>query len=321
MGVFTKLTKKQITDFLNQFENLPTESFTSEGIGLGTVNTYYRITFKSGCCVYLKVDEVGDENRLKNEILVFKSLIQSQKKLGFEFPLPYKSKAGKYYVPYKNKFILIFSEVAGQSIMKDLQAQHYKKIGIALASLHKITPLKSVKRHRFHFQNLQTCFKKQVEPFLPKSFEGLSKNINQRLNHLKKKQPKGLPQALIHADLFPENIIWQNNKLHGIIDYEAAGLDSVLFDLGVAFHALCLTHLKLDFKKMKQLLQGYESVRKLTVKEKNALEFYLEVTALRFLITRLKDMVIPKVPRSAPYFKDYTEYVQRLDEVDQFSGL
>lgn len=316
MGQFTLLTNQQIAALLNQFKDLPEESFKVTSVPGGTVNTYYHIKYKSGLCLFLKIDEVGNEKRLKDEIHIFKMLIQNKNKLGFQFPEPYQTRKGTYYVPFEKKFVLLLSAISGKSLYKNLTAAHYKQIGKALASLHLANITQKITTHRFAHSNLETCYKKQVKTKLPKSFDAILKDIEDRFKKLKKLRPSNLKSTLIHADLFPDNILWIKNTLHGIIDYEAAGLDSVLFDLCVAFHALCLTQKKLDLKKMKALLQGYESKRKLTANEKKALPYYLELTALRFLITRLKDMVIPNVPSSAPYFRNYREYVQRLQQVD-----
>ena len=68
MALYTILSKPQIGELLKRFPNLPHESFKTKGIALGTVNTYYRITFKFGAVYYLKIDEVADEARLVREV-------------------------------------------------------------------------------------------------------------------------------------------------------------------------------------------------------------------------------------------------------------
>ena len=64
MALYTILSKTQIAKLLQRFQSLPPDSFRTKGIALGTVNTYYRITYKRGEVYYLKIDEIADELRL-----------------------------------------------------------------------------------------------------------------------------------------------------------------------------------------------------------------------------------------------------------------
>jgi len=64
MGIFTKLTADDIAHLTANFPALPRSTFKSQGIALGTVNTYYRLHYVTGETYYLKIEEVAEERRL-----------------------------------------------------------------------------------------------------------------------------------------------------------------------------------------------------------------------------------------------------------------
>lgn len=313
MAVYTKLSKDQIAFILSHFKLPAFQSFQSRGIATGTVNTYYKITLNTGPVIYLKIDEVGNLPRLKNELNVFAWLNKNKNKLTFVTPQPLSTFKNKFYIPYKDKYALIITEVPGSEI-DPLGPKHLKSAGKALAQLHKIKPSKQLKAHRFNLAGLIKTFKTIQGP-LVKKHPQICQDLKERLQRLKKNEPKNLKQVVVHADLFPENIIWQKSKLSGLIDFEAAGLDSALFDVCVCLHALGFHKQKYNPSHFKCFLDGYEELRPLNQSEIKNFDFYLELTTLRFLITRLKDFELTGASKSAKNFKNYKEYVKRLDQI------
>lgn len=315
MAVYTKLNKSQIRKILMHYPSVPqNHNFSIKGIGMGTVNTYYKISFSNHQIYYLKIDEVCDESRLKNEIRVFENMARFKNQMSFEFPFPLQTQSQKFYIPFLNKFVLLFPEVQGKAIFKKLTTKHLFEIGRKMAELHSIPLKKNVKPHRFSLQGLKSAFKK-ISPALQKKHPELYSFIKQKLTQLHKNFPKNSPKGLIHADLFPENIHWNKNKLTGIIDFEAAGAGCLFFDICVGIHALCYKNHCFDLKKIKALLKGYHQNKKLSPKDLKNIIFFMEFTSLRFLITRLKDFELPGANPKAINFKDYREYVRRFDEI------
>ena len=312
MAIYTKLNKSDLKKFLCKFQDVPTTTFTHKGVGMGTVNTYYRIAFKNQV-FFLKIDEVGDEKRLKNEIAVFENLKKHEKKLSYSFPFPIKTLKGKYYFKYKNKFVLLFPELKGKAIFKGLTVKHLHTVGAKMAELHKMPLNKNVKPHRFTISGIQSAHK-GIEQKLKQKHPELNHKIKNTLKDLA--NVKKIKLCLIHADIFPENIHWKNGKFFGLLDFEAAGLGNTLYDLCMAIHAFCSgRNNRIDQKKAKALISGYESIRRLNRNEKKHFNDYLLVTALRVLTTRLRDFELKKVRPKEENFKDYREFSKRLDEV------
>lgn len=318
MAIFTKLNRQQIKIILDDYPDLSRKAFTFSPVALGTVNTYYQLRFAQNLVYYLKIDEVADTHRLDNEVRVFQNLMAEQKKIIFDFPRPLKTKNLKFYTPFGKKSALIFTQVKGRSLDKQLTPKHLKKLGFALAHLNVLKPEKKIQTHRFSLMGLEKVFKQIKAPLL-KSHAPLAKFIAVKLRTLKARSNKPLPLSLIHADLFPENILWQGSHLNGIIDFEAAGRGERLFDLGVALHALCHDGKKFDQKKIRAFLSGYSQKIQLTKIEKESFADFMELTALRFLLTRLRDFELIAADPNAKHFKDYRVYLRRFDELKNFS--
>lgn len=320
MAIFTKLNKTQIKKLLVEFQNHPKEEFTATGIAMGSVNTYYKISYKSGENYYLKVDEVADKKRLQNEIKIFDFLTRKHKNLSYKIPLPIQTKKGDYYIPYKKKYILLFHEVPGSSLFeKKITAKQLQRIGKALAELNSLKPSSKIKPHRFCQSGIIQLFK-SISSDLKKQLPKVYEFVKIKLKDIERHQ-NALSQSLIHADLFPDNIMWNDGNLSGIIDFEAAGLDSKLFDICVAFHALCHSGKRFSLIKARAFLEGYQSKKKLTSKEWKHFHNYLDLTAMRFLLTRLRDFELKgRTPQNTKYYKNYREFHIRFEENVKFAN-
>ncbi len=316
MALYTSLTKKQISDLVSHFGLSAPKKI--KGILEGTVNTYYKLDYADGSSYFLKIDETADKKRLKKELQVFALLNRIQKKLPFDIPLPLPTRSGKYSIPLKRgalKEVLLFKTIAGKTATpSSLTSQKLKQIGKALAYLHRLTQKNRLNPHRFNLHG-QTQVFQQIRPKLKKKLPVVEDSIAGWLSFLKRSEPKKIPSGLIHADLFPENILFVGNRLKGILDFEAAGKGAFLFDIAVSLHALTYTGKKFDPKKITAFLTGYLSVRRFTREEIQSLEYYLLQSALRFLLTRLRDFELKDGPVKAKPFKDYREYVKRFGEV------
>ena len=101
-----------------------------------------------------------------------------------------------------------------------------------------------------------------------------------------------------------------------MVDFESAGLGPVLFDLAVCLHALCHDGKRFQPEKIKAFFQGYEDKQKLTKSTFKLLPIYLELTALRFLLSRLANFELKDADPQVKNFKDYQEYVERFEELE-----
>ena len=105
-----------------------------------------------------------------------------------------------------------------------------------------------------------------------------------------------LPRGPIHADLFRDNVMFDEGELTGFFDFYFAGVDSWLFDIAVCLNDWCVdlptgAH---DAGRARSFLQAYASVRPLAAAERQLLPAMLRAGALRFWISRLWDFHLPR---------------------------
>lgn len=141
---------------------------------------------------------------------------------------------------------------------------------------------------------------------------GLAGEIEAELALLSREWPRDLPEGVIHADLFPDNVFFLGERLSGLIDFYFACNDLFAYDVATCLNAWCFEkdH-AFNLTKAAALLSGYHEVRRLSPEEQAALPLLARGSALRFLLTRLYDWLT--IPDGALVQKrDPMEYVRRL---------
>lgn len=318
MALYTLLTKKNITKLIFPFGLTAPKKI--KGILEGTVNTYYQLTYLDKI-YFLKIDEVGSFKRLQKELKILLFLKSISSYLDFLTPIPLKVKnRNTYFIPFKKKYLLIFHKIPGISLnVTKLKNHHLEKIGKSLAILHRLSQKHFFSPHRFHFWELKKVYQ-QIKPKLIQKHPLIDLEIRQIFSYLTKNQPKSLPHGLIHADLFPENILWDKNCLSGILDFEAAGNGPFILDIATTLNACCHNGREFLIPQAKSFLKGYQQLRKITKIERDYFEYALTESSLRFLLTRLRDFELKPGKIKAKPFKDYREYVRRLSEFNSLTS-
>jgi homoserine kinase type II len=119
----------------------------------------------------------------------------------------------------------------------------------------------------------------------------LSELVERELSRLEREWPTDLPRSVIHADLFPDNVLMLGDRVSGLIDFYFACTDLTAYDVAVTHAAWCFdaSGKRFDSDVSAALLKGYESVRPLSPDERAALPILARGAAMRFLMTRAYD--------------------------------
>lgn len=136
-----------------------------------------------------------------------------------------------------------------------------------------------------------------VMPFLDPDQAALLRSELAYQNHVAASSAcAALPRGPIHADLFRDNVMFEDGRLTGFFDFYFAGVDTWLFDIAVCLNDWCIdletgAH---DGERFAAFVQGYAKVRPLATAERRLLPAMLRAGALRFWISRLWDFHLPR---------------------------
>jgi homoserine kinase type II len=142
---------------------------------------------------------------------------------------------------------------------------------------------------------------------------GTASAIQSDLKAISTAWPTDLPKGTIHADLFPDNVLYIGDKVSGLIDFYFACTDFLAYDIAVMLNAWCFepNGREFDLTKGRALLAGYQSVRSLSQAELDALPLLARGAALRFFLTRLVDWTT-NMDGALVKKKDPRDYTSRL---------
>lgn len=138
--------------------------------------------------------------------------------------------------------------------------------------------------------------------------------VERELAVLEARWPHDLPMGVIHADLFPDNVLMLGERVSGLIDFYFACTDITAYDVAVTHAAWCFSAdgRRFDAALSAALLAGYESVRPLSRPERAALPLLARGAAMRFLATRAYDWL--NTPADALVTrKDPMAFARRLE--------
>lgn len=122
---------------------------------------------------------------------------------------------------------------------------------------------------------------------------GLQATVDEELGFLDAHWPTDLPAHVIHADLFPDNVLMLGDRVTGLIDFYFAASDFRAYDLVITHAAWTFSAdgSTCDPALAQALMRGYAREIPLTDGEIAALPTLARGAALRFLLTRAHDWV------------------------------
>jgi len=307
MAVYTKINKGDIS-FINKKFDIE-EIISFQGIKKGIENTNYLLKSKNKKFI-LTIFEKRVSNK---EIPFFMKLMDKLNNSKINCPKPLKNNNGKYLIKLKNKTACIVSFLKGKDKNK-LNLKNCFEVGKIIAQMHLVTKnINLSRKNSMGIKNLDPLLKSIK--FRSDKFSNLEKFLVNNLKEIKKNWPKKLPKGIIHGDLFIDNIFFNKNKFSGIIDFYFAANDYFMYEIAICINALCFDNKKSKFRinkqKIKSLIKGYESIRKISLKEKKSLNILCRGAAMRYFLTRLYDY--SNTPKTALIqIKDPNEYYQKL---------
>jgi homoserine kinase type II len=306
MAVYTEISEDELDALLSQYDL--GQALSCKGIAEGVENSNYLLHTEVGYYILTLY-----EKRVKKEDLpFFLGLMEHLATGGFMSPKPVSAKDGNNLKEVAGRPCAIIEFLDGRSI-KRATPLHCALLGETLAKLHTISSSYTVTRQNGLTLSswrplFQSCQNTKSNAFSPDIF----REIEQELTYLEGNWPKNLPSGVIHADLFPDNIFFLNEKVSGVIDYYFACNDFFAYDLAICLNAWCFeTDGSFNITKARKLLIGYKAVRPFSDEEMEFLPLLCRGAALRFLLTRLYDW-LNQIEGALVKPKDPMEYLKIL---------
>jgi len=308
MAIYTKLSENNLKDFFSKY-NLG-KLLRFKGIQEGIENTNYFVQMEKGKFILTVYEKRVEEKDLPFFMSLMRNLFDSN----FPSPEPIINKNGSYITDILNKKAAVVSFLDGAA-KKNLNPENCNEVGIQTAKLHLITKNLSGKRENKLSLNSWKKIYNSIKNKCSKIHPDLSKIIEKNLNEIESNWPKKIPMGIIHADLFPDNIFFKDNKVSGIIDFYFSCNDFYAFEIAICLNALCFEgkneNLSFNVTKAKKFIDGYSSIKKLTENEKESLKILCQGAAIRFLLTRVFDY-LNLTKGAIVKIKDPIEYLKRL---------
>jgi homoserine kinase type II len=293
MAVFTEVSDDEARALLRAL-NLG-ELRVLRGIQGGIENTNYFVTAEDLTgqreFVLTLFERLGFE-QLPFYLHLMKHLAQH----GILVPDPQPDRNGDILHTVCGKPAALVNRLSGHSELAP-GPQHCAQVGVMLARMHLAA--RDYNRHQPNLRGLAWWNETVpvVLPFVEPAQAALLRSELAYQNHVAASSAyAALPRGPIHADLFRDNVMFEDGRLTGFFDFYFAGVDTWLFDLAVCLNdwAIDLPTGRHDAERASAFVDAYTAVRPLSAAERQLLPAMLRAGALRFWISRLWDFHLPR---------------------------
>ena len=313
MAIYTKISKKDVASIEKKFNLGKITSF--KGIKKGIENTNYLIRTKNKKYILTIFEKRVHGGCKYKDLIFFMKLMAKLSKSKIKCPSPIKNKKGNYIFKLKNKNACIVTFLEGKD-KKQLSAKDCFMVGKNIAKFHKVSSKIKLYRGNTLAVNSWSRLLSKIDNRINKISKNIKWIMKNDLKYIEENWPKNLPNGIIHCDLFVDNIFFNKSKFYGFIDFYFSSNDFLSYELATCINALCFKKRKnkfiLDKIRSSKLIKGYETIRKLTKKEKLSFSTVCRGSALRYLLTRAYDYL--NTPKNAVIKKkDPKEYFQKLN--------
>ena len=289
MAVFTEVSFDEAAAFLNVLNLGQLQGI--KGAAGGIENTNYFVDTDQGQYVLTLFERLTFE-----QLPYYLHLMKHLAACGIAVPDPAPDAKGNILHRLKGKPAAVVNKLRGHSELAPTPA-HCAAVGGMLARMH-LAGLDYPRRQ----PNLRglSWWNDTVPVVLPHITPAQRSLILGELayqNHIAAASSyRSLPRGAIHADLFRDNVMFEDGKLTGFFDFYFAGCDTFLFDIGVCLNDWCidLASGAQDTARADAFMAAYQDVRPLTAQERTLLPAMQRAGALRFWISRLWDVHLPR---------------------------
>ena len=297
MAVYTALDDQDVHDLLQHYRVGDLVRF--EGIRAGVENSNWYVYTTGGEYVLTVFEKHPAE-----EVAYFLNLTAHLADHGVPCAHPIADTAGAFLRELCGKPAALIERLPGRTL-EHPGVDHCAQVGDALGRLHEAGF--SFREHHENERGPIWWFRtsRELEPVVDEADRCI---LAEERDYIRQFRDLELPRGTIHADLFRDNVLFDGDRLAGMIDFNYACDDWLLYDVAVTVNDWC-GHAdgRLDEARSRALLAAYHARRPFTEAEGEAWNMALRCGALRFWLSRLLDLNFPR-PAEVAHIKDPDEY-------------
>ncbi len=313
MAVYTEVTPDEAGDLIHQLGL--GELLSMQGCAGGIENTNYFVSTSAGEYVLTLFERLSFE-----QLPFYLALMKHLAGCGIPVPDPAQDANGTYLHTLKGKPTTVVNRLSGKSALAP-DTSHCAAVGTMLARMHLAAQDFALAQPNLRALPWWNATVPVVLPHVDRPQADLLLSELAYQNHVADSPAyHALPRGPIHADLFRDNVLFDTGvdapdphgspRLSGFFDFYFAGVDSWLFDIAVCLNDWCIDLATgiADPQLSRSLLAAYHAVRPMTTPERELLPAMLRAGALRFWISRLWDLHLPReasmlVPHDPTHFE------------------
>jgi len=317
MAVYTDIGEDELEAFLEHYSI--GALLSCKGIAEGVENSNFLLHTRMGSYILTLYEKRVNEDDLP----FFLGLMQYLAEKGIACPQPVRRRDGILVGKLAGRPAAVVTFLEGVWVRKPAVI-HCRSVGAALARLHLAGANFPVKRANSlsvaGWRRLWQACRAKADEFA----DGLAAEIDEELDFLEKTWPADLPAGIIHADLFPDNVFFLEERLSGLIDFYFACSDAFAYDLAICLNAWCFERdISFNLTKSSAMLSAYCDERLLDEREFVTLPLLARGAAMRFFLTRLYDwfyvsdggFVVKKNPREYLWKIRFFRQIRELSEL------
>jgi homoserine kinase type II len=288
MSVYTLVSTEELEAWLARYTLGELREQTP--IAAGIENTNYFVTTAKGRYVLTLYERLPAE-----ELPFYLNLMAHLARAGIECPAPVPDRTGALFSLLNGKPAGIVTRVDGEPIATPDEA-HCAAVGAALARLHVASSTYRARLTNRRGPGWWRQAARAVRPFLDaEQNDLLAAELKYQTGFGRATMPKGT----IHGDLFCDNVLFVGERVTGIVDFGFAATDFLAYDLAITVNDWCIVGDGPEAGRLvpelrDALVGAYHRVRALTVEERTQWPSLLRAAALRFWLSRLYDLHLPR---------------------------
>lgn len=305
MAVYTEVADDELARFIASYD--VGELWSCKGIAEGVENTNYLVRASSGPYILT----LYEKRVARGDLPFFLGLMEHLAARGIKCPTPVRDREGRVLRELAGRPAAMVTFLEGIWVRRP-RTEHCAAVGRSLAELHLAGSDFAGRRANALSVTGWRSLHEACAGDADSIAKGLGAEIERELATLEQAWPQDLPEGVIHADLFPDNVFFLGDRISGLIDFYFACNDMLAYDVAICLNAWCFEpDNAFNVTKARALLRGYNSVRTLSGAEIDALPLLARGAALRFLLTRVYDW-LNTADGALVQPKDPLEYLRKL---------